>query len=250
MRVSEFILTRLVLAALGFLVGWGFLAFMHSGLLLAIIGYVAPGIFVSVNLRRRREKFVRQLADALMLLTNSLRSGYGFLKGLELVAKEMGDPLSKEFNRVLREVNLGATVDDAMLNMGKRLKSEDLDIVISSYLVQKEVGGNLNEIMEKVAETIRERLRIQGDVRVLTAQGKLSGIIVGSLPFCVFFWLMITNPKYFQSMLGEPYFGVMPSWLPVMAGTQIPWGIVLAGGAVALQAIGIFIIYKIVTIKV
>lgn len=250
MRVSEFILTRLVLAALGFLIGWGFLAFMHSGLILAIIGYLAPGIFVSVNLRRRREKFVRQLADALMLLTNSLRSGYGFLKGLELVAKEMDDPLSKEFNRVLREVNLGATVDDAMLNMGKRLKSEDLDIVISSYLVQKEVGGNLNEIMEKVAETIRERLRIQGDVRVLTAQGKLSGIIVGSLPFFVFLWLMITNPKYFQAMLGEPYFGTTPAWLPVMAGTPIPWGIVLALGAVVLQAFGVFMIYKIVTIRV
>jgi tight adherence protein B len=147
-------------------------------------------------------------------------------------------------------VNLGATVDDAMQNLGKRLKSEDLDIVISSYLVQKEVGGNLNEIMEKVAETIRERLRIQGDVRVLTAQGKLSGAIVGFLPFVVFFWLMLTNPQYFAAMLGEPYWGIVPGWVPLMAGTQIPWGVLLAILALGLQAFGIYLIYRIVSIKV
>src|SRR5207249_6111463 len=110
-------------------------------------------------------------------LRNSLRSGYGFLKGLEVLAKEMSDPIAKELHRMLREVNLGATVDQALLNLGRRVNSQDLDIVISAYLIQKDVGGNLTEIMEKVAVTIRERLRIQGDVRVLTTQVNILGFV-------------------------------------------------------------------------
>src|SRR5579871_5517667 len=171
MRPSEYLLLRLVLAGLGYLIGRFVLGYVHSGLVLCLGGFIAPVVFVRVHQNRRRAKFVKQLADALMLLTNSLRSGYGFVKGLELVAKEMSDPISKELNRMLREINLGSTIEDALTNLGRRVNSADLDIVIGAYLVQKDVGGNLTEIMEKVAETIRERLRIQGDIRVLTTQG-------------------------------------------------------------------------------
>ncbi len=250
MRVSEFVLLRLVLAGVGFLIGLSpFFGFKLAPLVFGIIGFLIPPIFVNIHHQRRREKFVRQLADALMLLTNSLRSGYSFLKGLELVAKEMGDPIAKELHRMLREVNLGATVDDALQNLGRRVKSDDLDIVISAYLVQKEVGGNLNEIMEKVAETIRERLRIQGDVRVLTAQGKMSGAIVGLLPFFVFFWLFMTNPGYFDALKAPSPF-IVPSWIPIFGSTAVPWGVLLGSLALTLQGLGIYIILKIVRIKV
>jgi tight adherence protein B len=242
MRPTEYLLLRGVLVLMGYLIGRYVLGYLHSGLILAVAGFIAPIIFVRTHQNRRRAKFVRQLADALMLLTNSLRSGYGFLKGLELIAKEMGDPISKELNRMLREVNLGTTVDDALLNLGRRMNSQDLDIVIGAYLVQKDVGGNLTEIMEKVAETIRERLRIQGDVRVLTTQGKLSGFVVGFMPFVVFLILILTAPDYFSVMFGPPTQNVV--------GYDIPMGVLLMVGAVFWQLIGAYMIYKIVSVKV
>jgi len=243
MRAAEYILLRVLLFVTGLLLGDYLLGYLHSGIILGIIGFIAPAIFVRVHQNRRRAKFVRQLADALMLLTNSLRSGYGFLKGLELVAKEMSDPISKELNRMLREVNLGATIDDALLNLGRRVNSQDLDIVIGAYLVQKDVGGNLTEIMEKVAETIRERLRIQGDIRVLTTQGKLSGLIVGLLPVAVGLFLYMYAPEYFSAMFGPPIVGHI-------AGHSIPAGVVCLVGAVCWQLIGAYMILKIISIKV
>ena len=243
MRPSEYLLVRVVLAAFGFLVGRYALGYLHSGIILAVCGFVVPAFVVRSYQNRRRAKFVRQLADALMLLTNSLRSGYGFVKGLELVAKEMSDPISKELNRMLREVNLGVNVDDALLNLGRRVNSQDLDIVIGAYLVQKDVGGNLTEIMEKVAETIRERLRIQGDVRVLTTQGKLSGLVVGLLPFAVVGILLLYAPDYFGSMFGPPMMGHL-------FGHDLPMGVVLLFVGLCLQLVGAFVIYKVISIKV
>jgi tight adherence protein B len=242
-RSSEYILLRLVLAGAGFLIGRYFIGNVQSGLIVGVAGFLAPVIFVRTHQNQRRAKFVKQLADALMLLTNSLRSGYGFVKGLELVAKEMGDPISKELNRMLREVNLGATLEDAMLNLGRRVNSQDLDIVIGAYLVQKDVGGNLTEIMEKVAETIRERLRIQGDIRVLTTQGKLSGLIVGLMPFVVFILLFMWAPDYFNTMFGPPI-------VAHFAGYDIPMGVLMLTGAVCWQLIGAYMIFKIISVKV
>ncbi len=243
MRPTEYLLLRVVLVCVGYLLGRYALGYLHSGLILAAAGFIAPIMFVRMHQNRRRSKFVRQLADALMLLTNSLRSGYGFLKGLELVAKEMSDPISKELNRMLREVNLGTTVDDALLNLGRRVNSQDLDIVVGAYLVQKDVGGNLTEIMEKVAETIRERLRIQGDVRVLTTQGKLSGFIVGFMPVAVFLILIMSAPDYFSTMFGPPI------WWHFM-GYDVPMGVMMMAAAVGWQLIGFYMIYKIVSVKV
>jgi tight adherence protein B len=243
MRPSEYLLTRLVLTVVGLVVG--FYLFGNpvvSAVVLGSLGFLAPPIFVKVHQNKRRTKFVKQLADALMLLTNSLRSGYSFLKGLELVAKEMSDPISKELHRTLREVNLGATIEDAMQNLGRRVNSRDLDIVISAYLVQKEVGGNLTEIMQKVAETIRERLRIQGDIKVLTAQGRLSGFFVGMLPVIVGCLIWMSSPDYFTVMFGPPMFPLF--------GFAVPLGYILIGAAIIWQLIGAYLIWKIISIEV
>ncbi|MCS7049721.1 MAG: type II secretion system F family protein [Verrucomicrobiae bacterium] len=243
MRPSEYLLTRVVLAAVGALVGWTMFGNPTvAATILAVSGFIGPVFFVRIHQHRRRARFVRQLADALMLLTNSLRSGYSFLKGLELVAKEMSDPISKELQRTLREVNLGATIEEAMKNLGRRVNSRDLDIVISAYLVQKEVGGNLTEIMQKVAETIRERLRIQGDIKVLTAQGRLSGVFVGALPIIVGILIWMSSPDYFNVMFGPPHY--------VIGGWAVPMGVVLFAAALIWQAIGAYMIWKIISIKV
>jgi len=241
-RASEYVLLRLVLAGVGYMMGaYGF-GNIISVCLLTPTGFFIPAIFVRIHKNRRRAKFVRQLADALMLLTNSLRAGYGFLKGLELVAKEMDAPISKELNRTLREINLGATIDQALTNLGKRVNSRDLDIVVSAFLIQKDVGGNLTEIMEKVAETIRERLRIQGDIRVLTAQGRLSGLIVGLLPVVLFFFFLMRAPDYFKAMFGPPTMQ--------LGGVETPVGVLMLVGALVWQIIGGYFIHKIITIKV
>jgi len=242
MRPSEYILSRFVLAGVGLVIGYYLLGHFEGGLFLAVLGFFLPVVFMRVHQNKRRTKFVKQLADALMLLTNSLRSGYSFLKGLELVAKEMSDPISKELYRTLREVNLGATVDEAMQNLGRRVNSADLDIVISAYLVQKEVGGNLTEIMQKVAETIRERIRIQGDIKVLTAQGRMSGLFVGSLPIIVGILIWLSSPDYFNVIVGPPLYP-LGAW-------KIPLGILLFIGAFIWQLIGGYIIWKIISIKV
>ena len=250
MRPVEYVLLRFVLGGLGMVISLLILPDPRNQSILIVrtlgllfLGYLTPAIAVRVHKYRRRNKFVTQLADALMLLTNSLRSGYGFLKGLELVAKEMGNPISKELNRMLREINLGATVDQAFLNLGRRVNSQDLDIVISAYLIQKDVGGNLTEIMEKVAETIRERLKIQGDIRVLTAQGRLSGLIVGLLPLGLFAFFMLNTPDYFAPMMGPPRFAILP-------GFDVPVGVIVLCLTFIWQCLGGLLIYKIIDIKV
>jgi len=243
MRPSEYFLARLVLAGLGFITGLYGLGYLHSGIFFAVVGFLVPALMVRVHQNRRRAKFVSQLADALMLLTNSLRSGYGFLKGLELIAKEMNDPISKELNRMLREVNLGATVEQALTSLGRRINSQDLDIVISAFLIQKDVGGNLTEIMEKVAETIRERLRIQGDIRVLTAQGRLSGLIVGLLPLVLFLFFLFRTPDYFKPMFEPPLIGLM-------GGLHVPFGVMLLMCALGWQILGGYFIHRIISIRV
>ena len=242
MRASEFILLRLVLAGIGYLSGRFGFGNLHSGMILAILGFFTPAIYLTMRYRHRQAKFVRQLADALMLLTNSLRAGYSFLKGLELVAKEMDDPISRELTRLLREVNLGATIEQALTNMSRRINSPDLDIVVSAYLVHKDVGGNLTEVTEKVSDTIRERLRIQGDIRVLTAQGRLSGLIIGLMPIVLVFLIWMQKPDYFKVMLGEPRM--------LFFGAEVPLGALILIGAALWQFVGFYWIYKTVNIKV
>lgn len=250
MRPSEYILMRLVAAGVGVILSLVVLTELRNPSMLAIrtvglalVGFFVPAIVVKYKQRKRHNKFVVQLADALQLLTNSLRSGYAFVKGLELVAQETSDPISKELGRMLREVSLGTTLEQAMLNLGRRMKSEDLDIVISAFLVQKDVGGNLTEIMEKVAETIRERLKIQGEIRVLTAQGRLSGLVVGLMPVFLFLYFMFNTRDYFDPMFRPPLVEIIP-------GMPIPVGVVMLLGGLMWQIIGGILIYKIVNIKV
>lgn len=242
LRPMEFIALRAVVGGLGFLVGHFVLGYTHSGLVLGLLGLFAPVMFVRFHHNRRRAKFARQLADALMLLVSSLRSGYSFLKGLELVASEMDDPISKELKRVLREVQLGSTVDQALMSLAGRVSNPDLEIVVGAYLVQRDVGGNLTELMEKVAETIRERLRIQADVRVLTAQGRMAGVVVAMIPFTIFGTIMLTNPGYFAVLLEPPMLN--------LGGVTLPLGVALMCLAVVLQIIGACWIYRIISIKV
>ena len=241
-RPLEYLLLQVGLAGAGVIIGLQLLGYMHSALILGVAGFGAPMVMLRLRQHSRRMKFARQLADALMLLSSSLRSGYGFIKGLELVAAEMDDPMAKELKRALREIQLGSAVDQALLALSKRVGNADMEIVICAYLIQREVGGNLTELMEKVAETIRERFRIRADIRTLTAQGRLSGIVVSLLPLVLTGLIILTNPAYFQPLFQPPLAQLGP-WL-------VPVGAVAIVLAIVLQITGAAWIYRIISIKV
>jgi len=231
LRPGEFMTMRLAFAAVGALAGVVLLERPLSAAVLALVAYMLPEFYVRRRRERRRVLFDMQLPDALQLITNSLRAGFSFPKAVEVAAQSTTPPVSKDLNIVLRETNLGMAIDDALRNMARRVQSPDFDIVVSAYLIQREVGGNLAIVMEKVAETVRQRLRLRGEIRVLTAQGRFSGYIVGFLPLAVFGVLLVASPGYFDPMFKEQL-GV--------------FGLV---GAVCLQICGALVIRKLVNIK-
>ena len=209
------------------------LIFENIGLavLLSVLGVIAPSIFIKNAKLRRQKRFNEQLGDALSIMSNSLKAGFSFLQTLDSLQKEMGPPLSTEFNRALREMRLGTTTDEALYSMTKRVRSDDLELIVTAVNIQRQVGGNLAEILDNIAFTIKERLRIKGEVKTLTAQGRISGVIVGALPMFLAIIIFITNPSYMASLFKNPI------------------GYFLIGGAIISELIGASLIKKIVDIE-
>jgi tight adherence protein B len=184
----------------------GYLLFHRSifmGMGAAVAGLYAPSLYLKLQQRRRLHAFNNQLGDAINLLANSLRSGYSLLQSMETVARELPSPISEEFARVVREIGLGLSNEQAMNNMLRRIQSDDLDLMITAVNVQHEVGGNLAEILEVIGFTIRERVRIKGEIRVLTAQGMISGYIISLLPIVLGLILYVMNPDYIAAMFQQ-----------------------------------------------
>ncbi len=170
---------------------------------LAIFGFALPQMVVLLMQTRRRVKFESQLADALSLAAASVRAGFTFLRALQVIVEESDKPIATEFATVLREVKLGASVGDSLQRLAERMHSDDFEVVVTAVLVHLEVGGNLTEILEIVSRTIRERRRIRGEIKTLTAQGRLSGWIVGALPFVIFGLITAINPTYIKPLFTE-----------------------------------------------
>ncbi len=203
LTVGEFIIFRLTSTLFG-----GLLAFILSGILLvpvgALGGYFFPKIYVSIRKQRRLNQFNGQLGDTISLMANGLRAGYSLLQAMETVSKELPSPIATEFERVVREISLGVPNEQAMNNLLRRIQSDDLDLMITAINVQHEVGGNLSEILETIGHTIRERVRIQGEIRVLTAQGMMTGYVISFLPVALGLVLFLINRRYMMSMFQEP----------------------------------------------
>jgi tight adherence protein B len=230
-RVGEFITLRLACAALGLGGSMAFTDDVLTAVILAVLLYEAPVLYVRLRRDRRRSNFDLQLPDTLQLITNSLRSGFSFIKSIEVAAQSTTPPMSQDLTVVLRETTLGMSIEDALHNMARRVQSPDFDIVVSAYLIQREVGGNLATVMEKVADTVRQRIRLRGELRVLTAQGKFSGWVVGLLPLAVFVVLCLASPGYFDPLLKDAN-----GWKMLVF-------------AVVMQLVGVFMIKKVVTVK-
>jgi tight adherence protein B len=204
LTVSEFVLINIAAVLIGFLVA---LFLTSNNLILALIGAVVgfymPRFYVRRLQAKRLDAFNNQLGDTLVLLSNSLRTGYSLLQSMETVSKELPAPISTEFARVVREIGLGLTVQEAMAHLLERINSDDLDLVITAINIQHEVGGNLAEILDTIAHTIRERVRIKGQIRALTASQRLSGNVVALLPVAVGIFLAVFNPSYVSGLWKE-----------------------------------------------
>jgi tight adherence protein B len=169
-----------------------------------VLGFFLPRFYVKYRQGKRLKDFNNQLGDTINLLANGLRSGYSLLQAMDAVAREMPPPISDEFQRVVREIGLGLSNERAMNNMMRRIPSDDLDLMITAVNVQHEVGGNLAEILETISHTIRERVRIKGEIKVLTSQQMISGYVVSFLPIGLGLALYVMNPAYMGAMFEEP----------------------------------------------
>ena len=175
-----------------------------GGLLLGAVGVAAPQIVLQTRRDARRRRFNTQLPDALMLLTSALRAGYSFSQAVQTVAEELPPPLALEFSWVSGEVSLGVPLDIALGRVAARVQSPDLELVITAILIQLPLGGNLAEVLDAIAETIRERVRIAGEVQTLTAEGRLSAGLLIILAPALALALYLKNPSYFQPLLDSP----------------------------------------------
>lgn len=236
LRVSEYIIV-IVVSAIGTAAAAYF--FLGSNQILMIVGLLVgmrlPRMYINTAANRRMNKFNNQLGDTLNLWVNALRSGYSVLQGMETIATELPPPVSKEFERVVQEVRLGLSVEQALANMYRRVPSEDLDLVITAVNIQREVGGNLAEVLDVISFTIRERVRIQGEIRTLTAQGRISAWIISLLPVALGLLLYTINPDYVSELWvkEEPFIipGVFPcGWVVVGIGAFM-----IGIGAVAVR---------------
>ena len=200
------------------------------GLALGLLGLLAPLLVLPSRQASRLRRFDDQLPDALMLLTASLRAGHSFSQALQTVAAELPPPLAAEFAWASGETNLGVPLETALSRMTARVPSPDLDLVVTAILIQLPLGGNLAEVLDAIADTIRERVRLAGEVRTLTAEGNLSAVILIVLAPALALLLSLRDPAYFQPLLGSP----TGHWL--------------LGGAIAGQIVGGLIIRRMVSL--
>ncbi len=232
LRYSEYVGLYFVCTLVPGIIGYVITRNIGGFFMLAGPGLIVPRSYVKLRQFQRIRKIDNQLVDALILISNSLKSGYSFFQGMELVAEEAPHPISNEFRRMLREINLGYPVEQALDGLSERVPSEDLDLVVTVIKIHRQIGGNLAEILDKIVHTIRERIRIKGEINTLTAQGKLQGIILTLMPpaMCVGIYMM--NPEF-----------MMPLFTTLL-------GKLMLAVAFILQMIGGFMIKKIVEIKV
>lgn len=219
LRVIEYI-GFLAASALGIGAAGYFLGGMFGGLIGLVVGAQIPRIYANMAANTRIKTFEGQLGDTLNLWVNALRSGYSVLQGMEAIAAELPPPISKEFERILQEMRLGINMETALANSLRRVPSEDFDFIVTAINVQRETGGNLAEILDIISFTIRERVRIKGEIQTLTAQGRASGWVITGLPIFLGIGVYMLNPDYIMELFvsEEPFViqGVLPcGWLVV-----------------------------------
>jgi tight adherence protein B len=246
LRPSEYLAVRVgtIMGAIALTLVLGATAVPAFGNVLALaiatlLGWWLPRFWVKRRQNKRLKAFNDNLADTITLIANALRAGASFLQAIEMVVRETQPPISTEFQRVIREVNLGLPFEQALNNMVRRVRSEDLELMATAINIQHQVGGNLAEILDSIAFTIRERIRIKGEIRVLTAQQRLSGYVVAGLPIFLMAILSIIAPSFMEPMFLKP---------PEVLG--LPMGVILLAMGAIMMGMGFVLIRRIVDIEV
>jgi len=229
---KELLVIRIIIA--GTLGGTGLLITQRvpAAIVIFILAWLMPIAYVNQAKDRQLKLFNGQLADALNLMANAIRSGFSFLQAMDMASREMPAPLSTEWGSALKEMQLGVSTEQALENLTERVGSADLDLMVTAIVIQRQVGGNLSEVLNNIHNTIKDRLRIQKEIQTLTAQGRISGYLIAGLPFFIALLLLLINPKYLGMLISKP----------------LGWAMI--GGGLISQTIGFVIIRRIVNIKV
>ncbi len=234
LKVDELIVLNLIIL---FVTGALVLMPMGSrGWLPALVAGIAswniPMLVIKSKAKKRVKLLNEQLADAITMMSNSLKAGYSFFQAVEIVVEEMTGPISEEFGTLQKEINLGQTTEKAMENMAARVSSEDLELVITAVMIQRQVGGNLSEVLDNITATIRDRVKIKGEIKTVTAQGRMSGWVISLLPLILYVLTYMINPTQMSLLFTRPL------------------GILMIVIAVVMELIGIMTIRKIVQIEI
>lgn len=231
-NASIFILACLALLLFGFLIGYTFLHRLSGGILLGLFLGLAPILFLRMAVRSYYDKFQEQLPEALDLLGRALRSGHALTSGLNMVAEESVDPIKAEFSITVDELKLGLTVQEAFDNLCVRVPSADLRFFVVAVTIQRETGGNLAEILDSISHLIRERVQFGRHVQALTAEGRLSALVLIALPLVMFVYIYFANYEYISMLWTERV------------------GLILLIGGIVSQLIGAYIMKRIVAIEI
>lgn len=232
LKPGEYLAVTMASGLLLFILGMTFFEQIILGVLFFGIGLLLPGVWVQQVYKRRIITIESQLLDAVVMMASSLRAGHSFMQAMELVSRETPPPLATEFIRVVRENRVGVSLEQALQNMLSRVDSRELELLVSGVLIQRQIGGNLAEVLDNIASTLEKRIKMRAKIRTLTAQSRLSALVIALMPFFLGVFVFGKDPKMLQVMLNET------------AGIFM-----LVAGAV-LWIVGIFVLRKMVDIDV
>ena len=235
LKPVDLLTIRVALAGLGFAVPLlfigGVIGFLGA-VAAAGVGFQLPQMWIKHRQSARAKKLEEQLPEALTMISNSLKAGFGLLQSLSLAAEQLAHPVSTELAQTVHETNIGSSMDEAFIELSKRCDSYDLDLVVTAILVQRTSGGNLGEILENVAETMRERVRIRGEITTLTAQQMMTGFVIALMPVGVGLLFLLVSPEYITPLFTETV------------------GKMMLAVAVVLETVGVMVIRRILAIEV
>jgi tight adherence protein B len=231
LTVGEFLIVQVAAAAVVGMLAWLISGALFVGSIFGALGWFIPKIWLGRRQAGRLKAFNNQLGDTISLMSNSLRSGLSLVQSMEMISREAEAPISEEFQRVVREIGLGVGPQEALIHLGRRVASDDLELLVIAILVQFEIGGNLSRILDSIASTIRERVKLQGEIRTMSAQGRMAGWVLSGLPVAIGGLLMLIAPSYMGALFTPGPWLV----LPVAALIGVIMGSVVINKLVAIE---------------
>lgn len=232
LNVREYFILRVVVGLVLATLALVLVPFPPLALGAAVLGFFGVGFWLKRRISGRVHKLEAQMVELLQMVSSGLRAGFGLIQALESSAEQLQAPLSVELRRTLRDIAMGSSVEQSLTALNERVGSSDFDIVITAILIQRSVGGNLAEILDNVAHTMRERERIRGEIRTLTSQQRLTGFVIGGIPIGLGLIFMLVSPEFTGLLFTDPL------------------GRMMLGAAVVMEGMGFFVISRIVNIEV